>query len=524
MKPKIIATLRETKEALLMKSRTGSIGLVLTVIWGLLPSAGAIGAGNTDSRLADAAKNQDHALVRNLLKAHADVNGTQPDRTTALMWAAHWGDIETVDLLLQSKADVKLVNRYGVSALSEAAALPNIPIMGKLLKVGADPNTVSQDEESVLMTVARTGNLEAVKLLLDHGADINARDYKEEETPLMFAVAEGHLPVVKLLISKGADVNAVAHTLDLPRRPQPNANNFANRTTGGFTSLMFAARQDYVEIAEALLEAGANPSPADRDGMSALIIAALNGSFETGAVILQHGGDANDGVLWETLEFRNYVGDVDDHLQPEITSKVSAMDFIKMLLDHGADPNKPYNKLRTPNRHNGTQPRPGPNTSALTRAVRANDLPTIQLMIDQMNAKGGKVDPNALLSGLVQAYSGSVGVGKLLFRTVTDKEAGDAISLALNLGADPNGKNATGATSLHLAAQQGADELLKILVDRGGDFIAKTTRGLTPLDFAMGKGGVVRQQPGADEEEEGPKAHQSTVALLQKWMKSGGSN
>jgi ankyrin repeat protein len=508
-----------------MKSRTHAIGFWAILLTLLPATVGLAASGNTDTRLADAARNRDHVLVRTLLKARADVNGTQSDRTTALMWAAHWGDVEIVDLLLQAKADVKLVNRYGVSALSEASTLPNVPIMEKLLKAGADPNTVSQDEESVLMTVSRTGNLDAVKLLLDHGADINARDYKEEETPLMFAVAEGQLPVVKLLISKGADVNAVAHTLDLPRRPQPNANNFANRTTGGFTSLMFAARQDYVDIARALLDAGANPNVADRDGMSALIIAALNGSFETGAVILEHGADANDGVLWETLEFRNYVGDVDDHLQPEMTSKVSSLDFIKMLLEHGADPNKPYNKVRTTNKHNGAQPRPGPNTSSLARAIRAIDLQTIQLMVDQLNARQAKVDPNAILSGVIQAYGTSVGPGKLLFRSVTDKEAADTAALALNLGADPNSKNAIGATPLHLAAQQGADELIQILVNRGGDFTAKAARGFTPLDFALGKGGLARAPAGGgDEEEEGPKSHQSTVALLEKLMKSGGSN
>src|SRR5437867_3343026 len=86
-------------------------------------------AANDDSRVAQAAKNRDRALVRSLLKAHAEVNGTEADRTTALMWAAHWGDAEMVDLFLQAKADVKLVNRYGVSALSEATTIPNVPIM-----------------------------------------------------------------------------------------------------------------------------------------------------------------------------------------------------------------------------------------------------------------------------------------------------------------------------------------------------------------------------------------------------------
>ena len=70
--------------------------------------------------------------MRTLLKQHADVNGMQADRTTALIWTAHWGNAEMVKALLAAGADAKAANRYGTSALSEAADLANVPIMEKL--------------------------------------------------------------------------------------------------------------------------------------------------------------------------------------------------------------------------------------------------------------------------------------------------------------------------------------------------------------------------------------------------------
>ena len=43
-----------------------------------------------DGRLADAVQQQDATTVEQLLGQRIDVNGVQPDGTTALHWAAHW--------------------------------------------------------------------------------------------------------------------------------------------------------------------------------------------------------------------------------------------------------------------------------------------------------------------------------------------------------------------------------------------------------------------------------------------------
>jgi ankyrin repeat protein len=48
---------------------------------------------------------------------------------------------------------------------------------------------------------------EIVRLLLDHGADPNVRDVGDNATPLHFAAGGGHLETVRILLDAGADVN-----------------------------------------------------------------------------------------------------------------------------------------------------------------------------------------------------------------------------------------------------------------------------------------------------------------------------
>src|SRR5262245_54900765 len=96
-----------------------------------------LGAAGPDRRLADAAQKHDWTAVRALVKEGADVNGRLPDGATALHWATHWDDIETVKLLLGAGADVNAANDFGVTPLSMACAAANLVMADALLRAGA---------------------------------------------------------------------------------------------------------------------------------------------------------------------------------------------------------------------------------------------------------------------------------------------------------------------------------------------------------------------------------------------------
>lgn len=163
-------------------------GLCLAV----LLSAGVAVAAHPDARMAEAARRQDKALVRALLKGKAaDVNARQADGTTALFWAAQWDDLETADLLIAAGADVHAVNDYGVSPLAMAATNGSAAMVSRLLRAGANPNAALPTGETALMSAALTGRLEAVKALVDAGADLNLHGTAKGQTALMWAIVEG---------------------------------------------------------------------------------------------------------------------------------------------------------------------------------------------------------------------------------------------------------------------------------------------------------------------------------------------
>src|SRR6185295_14855652 len=62
---------------------------------------------------------------------------------------------------------------------------------------------------------------------------------------------------------------------------------------GGWTALMYAARQGAVGAVKALAGAGADLDVADPDGTSALIFAIINGHYDAAEVLAEYGADVN---------------------------------------------------------------------------------------------------------------------------------------------------------------------------------------------------------------------------------------
>ena len=63
-----------------------------------------LAAAGADLRLVDAAKTKDWEAVGVLVHENLDVNTPQADGATALHWAAHWNDLETLELLINAGA------------------------------------------------------------------------------------------------------------------------------------------------------------------------------------------------------------------------------------------------------------------------------------------------------------------------------------------------------------------------------------------------------------------------------------
>ena len=249
-------------------------GVLLAVVISLAPAAAS--AAGPDLRLVNAVGSQDQTAVRDLLKQGADVNAARTDGVTALLWATHFNNLETVQLLLKAGAKVNAADDHGVTPLAQACENANPPMVEQLLAAGADPNAAQASGLTPLMIATHTGNAAVVKALLAKGANVNAITAETKDTALMWAIADGHRDLVRVLLDARADVHVAS------RR--------------GFTPLMFAARSGDIEAAKLLIAAGAKVNDLAPDGTHVLPFAIVSGRDDFALFLLEQGADPNGSM------------------------------------------------------------------------------------------------------------------------------------------------------------------------------------------------------------------------------------
>jgi ankyrin repeat protein len=445
------------------------------------------GAQTADVRVVAAMKARDAAAVRALLRQKADVNGADVEGMTALHWAAHWNDLETVKGLLGAGAKAAVANRYGVTPLHEAATAANAAMVNALLRAGADPNAAYGDGETPLMTASRTGNAEAVKLLLESGAQVNAAETFRGLTAVMYAAVENHGAVVRTLALAGADVNARTKEYTFQKLTGGAGGIIHDRPQGALTALIIASRQGAREAAEALIAAGADVDASEPQyGFSALQTAIFNGHYALARVLIDKGAAVNDGSLYIAIEMRNLAKYTNRPNPPDIDHGVTAMDVAKALLARGANANLAYTKLVPPRQAQGNI-NVAPGSTPLYRAVRAVDFEAVKVLVDAGANPGQPIQdgstPLMAAAGLGAPRGGDEEVTEAGDRN----DPVDVIRVIVEKGADVNAANDLGMTAAHYAVQRGSERIIEYLASRGAKFDVKNKQGRTPADLARGR-------------------------------------
>ncbi len=497
---------------------------VLKLLATKLVAAGLLFCASTNAtqaqNLADIVSAGDREQALSLLATGIDVNATQSDGSSALLYAVYAGDVELVKQLLAAGADANHGNEYGAVPMAEAAMQGNVEIMQLLLAHAALPDQTNLEGETALMIAARSGNIPAAELLLEQGAAVNAKESWGGQSALMWAAAQNQPDMLKLLLTHGADVNEHGAARLWDRRimsePRPKDMN-----KGGFSPLLYAARQGCTACVAILANGGADLNATDPDRISALNLALINLHFDTAVALIEAGADVNQ---WDIFGRAPLYNAIDLNTLPiggrtDIPSEDvhTGVDVARMLLERGANPNMQL-KLRPPYRNavfdRGSDNSLAEGATPLIRAARAADVASVKLLlehgalVDLPNARGHT--PLLIVAGIDWSAAPTRG------RYKTEEASIETLQILLQHGAninaitgDPAKRPITqlsdnergaglqpairgagqvdGQTALHAAAKKGWNLIVKFLIDNGAVQQVIDTSGRTPYDLAMGR-------------------------------------
>jgi uncharacterized protein len=452
----------------------------------------------------------DVALTDLLLQAGANPQVANKEGFTPLVLAALNGKSEIVDGLLKAGANANEKMPRGETPLMMAARTGDVASIRALLDHGADINAKENLRgTTALMWAADQGHASALQLLIDRGADLNAHsspapnprrgppgksvDPRKSNRALQAAAAGASKAEIERLSSKderdggqvpGGAARAQGAAAGGQRAGQA-AGGAARRagggaaavdqgdeaparqemTGGGLTALTFAVRANSLETVKLLLAAGVDINQQSAYGWTPLLVATQNRFYKLGSYLLDHGADPNRTnkggwtPLYLAVDNRNIEGG--DY--PVRKGDMDHLDFIKQLLDKGADANARI-KDNTDKRTVFTSMWLNEDgATAFLRAAQSSDLVVMRLLL----AHGA--DPKIMTVDNVSALQVAAGIGWIDGLTYEWSEQAnvETVKLLLDLGIDPNIQAQTGRTALHGAGHKGRTAVIQMLVDHG---------------------------------------------------------
>jgi ankyrin repeat protein len=248
----------------------------------------------------------------------------------------------------------------------------------------------------------------------------------------------------------------------------------------------------------------------EANGVSPLVMAIANNHIDVAQLLLEHGADANATdwwgrtPLWTAVDLRDLeVNKTDDNG----VDRAAALQLIRALLDRGANVNArtkevpPLRRFLMPISDLSWVDVTG--QTAFLRASVSADLTVMRLLLE----KGA--DPNIATFAGTTPLMAAAGVNWVGGQTYSEgKQFLEAVELCLEKGADVNAVNSMGITAVIGAANRGSNDILELLVKKGASLDVKDKQGRTPLVWAEGV--FLATNP--------PEKKPSTMALIQKLM------
>lgn len=147
--------------------------------------------------------------ARILIEAGANVNALDDMLNSPFLYAGASGQLEIVKFCLSHKADYLVVNRYGGTALIPAAEKGHAEVVALLANTEDYPvdhiNYLGWTAllEAIILSDGGSVHQHIVQLLIDAGADVNIAD-NDGITPLVHARKRGFDKIEQALVTAGA--------------------------------------------------------------------------------------------------------------------------------------------------------------------------------------------------------------------------------------------------------------------------------------------------------------------------------
>jgi ankyrin repeat protein len=417
--------------------------------------------------------------VHLLLESGADASAADRYGITPLYLAAENGSTAVIAALLDAGADATAASPLGETALMTVARTGVIEAIALLLDRGAAIDARDDEfEQTALMLAVREAHPRAVELLLARGAEVDART-RVGPTPKFVPPCKG-----TGCGSEGVGINRGG----LPNRGRRAA------VAGGMTPLLYAARDGRTEEARLLVAAGADLELAEANDIRPLLMALLNNQLAVARLLLEHGADVDAGDFWgrtplfAAVEYRNLDMNNRDQDSPTTNGveRAPLLAMIGELLARGADANARTREVPPSRRwlyslgdvswvdFTGQTP--------FLRAALAGDTAAMRLLLEH------GADPNLPTLAGTTPLMAAAGVNWVVAQTYTESPHAslDAIALCLALGADVNAVNSMGLTAVLGAANRGANDFIRLLVANGAHVDVVDQEGRSALRWAEG--------------------------------------
>ena len=267
-------------------------------------------------------------------------------------WNGGWTPLDRAVAANKRSRALKLRARGGVCNVQSGPLCPSLPVtVAVTMAVTIVASTVVTAEticesgslsangqtqaqlDAGLVSAAKANDLTSACDYLRRGADVETREATpfyggHRRTPLMIAANLGFVDVAGLLLGNGANVNR-------------QVIQYSGTAGGGWSALHYASGAGHQDMAEYLLDQGADVGAKWSWGRSVLFEASFYAHWETVELLLSRGADVGEADA-EGLTPLHAVGYGEGALFPSGELRRSAADgarVVALLLDAGADVN-----------------------------------------------------------------------------------------------------------------------------------------------------------------------------------------